>query len=479
MAFSDLREYLEKLEAEGELKRIKAEVDWNLEIGAITRRLIDLRGPAPLFEKIKGYPQGFRVLGNVVAATQPFLHGRLALALGLPRDTPIPSLIEEFVRRTEKGIKPKMVKSGPCKEVILKGNDIDLLKFPVPLIHGMDGGRYIGSWHTDITRDPDTGWVNWGMYRHMLHDKNSIGMLCDLSGQHGPWMYHQKYLARGKPMPMAVAIGTEPVCSIVAATAFPAQVAEVEMAGALNGCPVELVKCETIDLEVPATAEIILEGELTSELKLEGPFGEFTGYSAAEAAPRPVFKVKCITHRKEPILTMSNMGKPVDESSIVLSITMSANFVRELRARGIPFTGIYVPPPGMSVIVSCRSPYPGFVHTLSSIIWGSKPGINRPFIFLVGEDVDVTNMEDVIWCLTTRLHPVRGIHVIPRAPVSPLAPFITAEERRNRVGPNVVFDATFPVEWPPQEVPLIVDFERAWPQAIREKVLSRWQEYGF
>ena len=477
VALRDLREYVARLEAEGELRHVKTEVDWDLELGAISRRAIELRGPAPLFENVKGYPPGYRVLANLMSGTRP-AHGRLALAMGLPKETPILKLIEDFGDRGLNAIKPMIVNSGPCKEEIHVGDDVNVLEFPVPLIHGKDGGRYIGTWHIDVNKDPDTGWVNWGMYRHMVHDGKSLGWLAT-PYQHGPHIYYQKYEARGEPMPMAIAIGTEPLCSVAAATSFPSEVSEVEVAGGLRKAPVELVKCETIDLEVPATSEIVLEGMVyPGERRMEGSFGEFTGYDAGGRAARPVFRVQCITHRKDPILTMCNPGKGWEENDVVFTINGSATIRNELRSRGIPFKSVYVLPPSMSVVVSAKHQYHGYAHTLASAIWSMKGGINRPYIFIVGEDVDVTDPEDLLWCLTTRLHPARGIHVLNETPISPLTPFLSAEDKKRGTGARVIFDATFPYGWSEEERPIVVDLEHAWPADVRERVLARWAEYG-
>jgi 4-hydroxy-3-polyprenylbenzoate decarboxylase len=478
MAYADLREYIDRLEKEGELKRIKAEVDWNLELGAIMRRANDLREPALLFENIKGYPSDCKVLANVVGATKPNVFGRACLTMGLPMNTPAPEIIEEIVRRFENPIKPVLVERGPCKENIVKGEAIDVLKFPVPYFRQLDGGRFIGTWHTDITRDPDSGWVNWGMYRHMVHDGRSIGWLAN-PGQHGPRIYYQKYESIGKAMPMAIVIGTDPACALASISLVASHVNEVDLAGGLRGMPVELIKCETIDLEVPATAEIVLEGEvLPNERKLEGPFGEYTGYFASDKAPRPVFHVKCITHRNQPILPVSTPGKPFDDTTFVYSLCGSAALTTDLQKMGFPFKSLYLTPSMMAVIVSAKETYPGYVHTLSSAIWGSKVGIYRPVIIVVGEDIDVTNMDEVMWALTTRVHPVRDIHVKKRAPSHPLFPFLSPEERNSLSGAAVCYDATFPFEWK-EKTPKIADFEHAWPEGIRKLVISRWKEYGF
>jgi phenylphosphate carboxylase alpha subunit len=476
MPYRDLREFLEKLEAEGELARVAAEVDWNLEVGAITRRGLDLRLSALLFEHVKGYSRNYRLLGNLFGPTRPVAQGRLALAFDLPRTTLPLDIIADFRQRVVGRVKPKVVVGGPCQENVHLGDEVDLLEFPAPLVHGSDGGRYIGTWHVDVTRDPDTGWVNWGMYRHMVHDRRTMGLLAHPS-QHAGMMY-QKYEERGQPMPIAVAIGTEPVCSIVAATQIPTGVDEVEVAGAVRGEPVELVKCQTVDLKVPATAEIVIEGFVApDERRSEGPFGEYTGYQAGGVLSLPVIHVTAITHRHDPILTFSNMGKPWDEAGIISSIAVSAAIAQELERQNIPFKAVYAPPPDLGAIIAVES-RPGLGRAVASAVWASKPGQHRPFLFVVGEDVDVTNLEDVYWCLVTRLHPERGIHVEVGGPGHPLFPFLSSEERQELRGIRVLFDATFPAEWPTEDRPSIVDFEHDWPVEIREKVLTRWEEYG-
>ena len=478
MPYSDLREYMNRLEEKGELKRIKAEVDWNLEMGAIMRRASDLREPALLFENIKGYSPDYRVLANSVAASKTSAYTRCAIALDLPPDTHPLQIVDEMVKRISNPIKPVLVNKAPCKENILKGNDVDIYRFPVGFYRSIDGGRFIGTWHATINKDPDTGWVNWGMYRHQVHDKQTLGFLAH-PGQHGPGIYYQKYESRGNPMPIAIALGMEPCCTFVSQSMIGAYVNEVDIAGGLRGKPVELVKCETCDLEVPATSEIVIEGEvLPHERRDEGPFGEYTGYSASERGPRPIIHVKCITHRNKPILPVANPGKPFDDNTFIYAVCLSAALTTEIRKLGIPFKSLFITPETMAVIVSAKETYPGFVHTLSSAIWGSKTGIYRPTIIVVGDDVDVTKPEEVLWAMTTRMHPVRDIHVKKRAPSHPLFPFISPEERKDLVGAAVCFDATFPFEWK-DGAPKIVDFERSWPDNIKQLVLSKWKDYGF
>lgn len=475
MPYNDLRQFLDKLAAEGELHCIKAEVDWELEIGAITRRGIELQLPAIFFEKIKGFAPEYRVLGNLLTASHPIKQSRLSLALELPKDTPPLEVIEAFGRRMERRIKPKIVPTGPCKENILKGEDVNLWQFPTPLMHGGDGGRYIGTWHITVTRDPDSGWVNWGIYRHMIHDRNTMSML-SFPPQHGG-MHYLKYEACNEPMPVAVAIGTEPVCSIAADAQLPAEVDEADLVGGLRGEPIELVQCETNDLYVPATSEIVIEGFVRpKERKPDGPFGEYHGYRNFNPVNLPVIEVTCITYRNNPILTVSNMGKPWDEAGIISSVAQSAIVAAELKRQHIACTAVYCPAPDFGVIIAVKPQYAGYAHTVASAVWGSKVGIHRPYIFVVGDDVDVTNMEDVYWCLVTRMNPERNIHVQHNAPGHSLFPFLSREEREVRRGSRVMFDATFP---PDVEPPVIMDFKHGWPGEIQQQVLARWQEYGF
>lgn len=473
--YRDLRDFLAALRAEGELHTVSAEVDWDLEIGAITRLGIERGLPAMLFEHIKGYPEGYRVLANLLTATKPVKQGRLALGLGLPKDTPPSELIDEFGRRMKDRVAPREVTDGPCKRNVVLGDEVDLLRFPVPLLHAGDGGRYIGTWHLTISEDPDTGWVNWGIYRHMIHSRNSMSIL-SFPPQHGG-QHYAKYEARDEPMPIAIAIGTDPVCSIAADTQLPAGEDEASLAGALRGEPVELVKCETNDLYVPAGSELVVEGFVRPhERKLDGPFGEYTGYLGRDPVNVPIIDVSCVTYRDDPILTVSNMGKPWDEAGVISSIAVSAIVAADLRRKNIDCTAVYCPPPDFGVIIAVRPQYVGYAHTVASAVWGSKVGIHRPFVIVVEDDVDVTDLEDVYWCLVTRMNPERNIHVFRNTPGHSLFPFLTQAEREARRGSRVLMDATFPTD---EEPPLVLDFEHGWPPEVRQKVLDRWQEYGF
>jgi 4-hydroxy-3-polyprenylbenzoate decarboxylase len=484
MAITDLRDYLDTLEEYDELQRVQKEVDWHLEMGAITRRCYDLGAAAPLFENVKGYGRGYRALGAPLGASARAGHSlfaRTALALMLPPSATAKEIMRAYLERKETPIPPIRVQSAPCKENILVGADVDVLKFPIPLIHGGDGGRYIGTWHTVITKDPDSSWVNWGMYRLMVHDRDTLGCLFPMQ-QHIGQMY-QKYEAMNRPMPAAVAIGGQPVIPIVSCVQLPPYVNEVDVAGALQGAPIPLVKCESVNLEVPATAEIVLEGEvLPRERKAEGPFGEYMGYEAGKSSPKPIFKVRAITYRNEPILPFSNMGMPVHEGQTVTALIKGAEIYAELRKLGLPVKGVFCPPYGVGhmAVVATEVPFVNFARRVAHAVWATKPGLFTYYIVIVDTDVDPTNMEQVLHAITTKCHPVNGIHTVPHNPGFPvLLPFLPQKERLIGDAAGVIFDCTWPKDWPEETIPIKASFENLWPKEMQERVLKNWKLYGF
>lgn len=483
MAFKDLREYISKLEQEGELLRIKEEVDWNLEVSAIIRRSYDLQAPAPLFENIKGYPKGFRILGAPVSssASKGRFYARLAISLGLPPDTDVATIIEELAKAKHvKPLKPKLVKTGPCKENIQIGREVNLFKLPVPYIHPGDGGRYIGTWHTVVTRDPDTGWTNWGMYRLMVHDETSMGGPIAPS-QHIGMHYYEKYEARNQPMPFAVAIGTEPLIPLVSCFAVPPGTDEADIVGAMRGEPVEVVKCETVDLEVPATSEIVIEGMvLPHQRKEEGPFGEYTGYITSAREQTPIFNVTAITHRNDPILPVICTGAPV-EDHLALSIAQAADILDNLRSQGLPVKKVFIPPHSALhiVVISTETPSPNIAQLIANVVWANKSGACIPKIIVIEDDIDATNMDEVLWVFCTRNHPDKGIHKIPNPSAFHHWTFLSPKEKKSLNTTNVLFDCTWPKDWPKEFVPRKATLASLWPKDIQEKVLARWESYGY
>jgi len=478
MPFKDLREFIAKLEKEGEALRIEEEVDWNLEAGAILRRSAEQGLPAPFFQKIKGYPQGYRLFGNSAANFK-----RMAISMDLKPDTHPKELIEEYIRRRQKRIKPVLVNDGPCKENIHIGDEVNLLEFPVPMLHEGDGGRYIGTWHITISKDLESDWVNWGMYRSMLQSKNAVGILMASLGKHFWVLYTKGYLPKNKPMEVAIALGVEPISTMCAASPLPPGISEVEIVGGIRGEPVELVKCETIDLEVPATAEIVIEGEIRADDTMdEGPFGEFSGYMGGKRDPRPVIRVKAVTHRNNPILTCSCPGIPVDDNA-VFSLTKAAEILEALRKQEKPASNVFVPleTTHMVAIVSTnKARYPGVAEDIAHAIWTSgNIGHETPYIIVVEDEVDPFNLSEVFHTLITKCHPVRGIVRLERSPVISIIPWLSKEERISRLGAKAYFDCTSPLDWDPDDVPKRISFKQSYPSEVQQKALDIWHKYGY
>jgi 4-hydroxy-3-polyprenylbenzoate decarboxylase len=478
MAFKDLREFINTLEKEGELIKVKKEVDWREEAGAITRRCCEINGPATLFENIKDYPEGYRLAGGTQAS-----YRRIAIAMGINPDSSYTDIVEEYIKRSSRPIKPILVNNGLCKENIFIGEDVDLFRLPAPLIHANDGGRYISTWHFITVKDPDSDWVNWGMYRQMIVDeKNMTGVF--IRFQHMAGMFYEKFKPRNKPLEFATCIGTEPISALVASSSVPVGVSEVDIVGGLRESPVELVKCETVNLYVPATSEIVIEGEISpTELADEGPFGEYPGYLNEPRRPMPVYHVKAITHRNDPILTFSNMGMPIDEGHTSFGIHGSAQLTQELRKNGIPIKGVVnvVAESAIHLIaVSTETPYSGIPFKIASTIWNHKAGAWTPYVIVCDSDVDASNMNEVIHALATKCHPERGITIIKNTPQSLVFPASSLHEKLYSIGPKCLFDCTWPKDWPDTTpIPIKSSFNMLYSNEVKKKVLENWKEYGF
>jgi len=332
MSSRDLRTWIAQLEAEGELQRIKAKVDWDGEISQIIKKVYMQEGPALLFENIKDHEntRSRRLFTNGIGTL-----ARQNLMLGLPKDTLISETIKTIKTRIQEPIAPVRVSSGPVKENIVKGGDVDLFQLPVPKWHPLDNGRYINTFYGAVTRDPDTGVNNVGLYRGGIFSKNKIGVLLIPMKDWG--ILYSKYQQMGKPMPVAFVYGWDPAMLGVAGAPYRGH--EYDLIGAIRQEPVELVKCETSDIEVPASAEIVVEGTISpdpSTYETEGPFGEGGGFYG-EARKRPVVEVSCITHRNDPIFRGCLPGsRTPDEMGLTCHVSISAAAWDVLESQGIP-----------------------------------------------------------------------------------------------------------------------------------------------
>lgn len=445
-------------------------------MGAIVRHANEQRLPAPFLQKIKDYPDGFKILGTPLGTLS-----RIALAMDLDAETHPRTIIEQYLKKRAKPIRPVLVNKGSCKENIFTGDKIDLFNLPIPMIHQGDGHRYIGTFHLVIVKDLNSDWVNWSMQRVAVHDKNSLGLL-PLPSSHCGMIYYQGYEPRNKPMEIAIAIGTEPVSSFLAATPVPYGISEADIAGAIRGEPMELVKCETIGLSVPATSEIVIEGEiLPYERRDEGPFGEYTGYMATYRSPKPVIHVKAITFRNNPILTMTCEGVPCTDSHTIIGITKAAEFLEALRAQGMPVTGVWVPIEScdMLAVVATKVPFANIAGEIANIVWSTRAGRGTPFVIVVDDDVDPFNLGEVVHALTTKCHPYRGIVRAEHAVCNQLMPWASRYEHDHLLGGRAYFDCTWPKTWAAADTPKKSSLATLYPPEIQQKVLAMWNKYGY
>jgi len=476
MAFKDHRDFFELLDKEGELARVSQEVDWDMEVGAISRRNYECYGPCLLFENIKDYPKGYRI-SNGTSGTWP----RVALALGVPKDTPLKEIYRTYEEGLGKKIPPVTVEKSeaPCKENIMLDDEVDLYKLPAPMIHEGDGGRYIGTWDCVVCKDPETGWTNWGMYRFMVHTRNWLTGWPQSTSQLAK-IFRERYLPKNKPMPIAVVLGADPVSHIIATAPIPLQESEAEYAGGMGGAPIELVSCETSDLLVPANGEIVIEGELQPDkIAPDGPFGEYPGFRSGTMCEGLAVKVNAITHRNDPIVTMICIGIPPDDSSIAASLSAAVSMKKGLQQRGVPVTDVYVPPEGVThlIVVGVETGGPQVSRKVLDYFTARRVMTNKHIV--VGPDVDVFNMHEVLHAFTTICHPGRGIqYEWYEGRANSLTPFYSPEERMKLKGVSVVFDATWPPDWPQEIIPVKASFKGIYSSEIQQKVLDNWDKYG-
>ncbi len=487
-----LREFVDALAANGEVQPIDLEVDWNLEIGAITRHSYELRAPAPLFNTIKGIDKGFRVLGapGGLSARARHKYARVALALGHNADTPARRIIESLAdARDRPGIPPRFVASGPCKENRMVGPQVDLLRFPTPLIHGNDGGRYIQTFGMNIVKTPDGSWTNWSINRMMIHDRNTLTCLIPPNQHLG--MIHAKWKAIGKPTPVVVALGVEPALPYLGGMSAPEGVDESHILGALFGEPLEVVKAETVDLPVPATAEIVIEGHISHDEKLsEGPMGEYPGYLDKSAgSPKPVLHVSAVTYRNDPILPMVAAGPPVEENHTGWGMPHAAMCLSELRKAGLPVSCAW-----MVLESACHwmliavtpdwHEWTGLAsqelaRKVGEVIFPTKTGFGIPKILLVEDDFDFTDVGQVVWAFGSRAHPHHGEIYFEGEAQNNLPVFLDPEEKFSYHATKVVHNCLLADRFPPAARPVAADLAHSWPDHIRERVLRNWAAYGF
>ncbi len=445
---TDLRDFLAEVADCGELKRVTG-AHWDKEVGAVTEVLyrdkVD-KSPLLMFDEITGYPKGTRLIYGMLGSPL-----RLALGLGIAaedsRDRRGMLDLYRAKIKAQAPIPPRIVNTGPVMENIDRDDDVDLLKFPVPIHHELDGGRYIGTACGVVTRDPDTGRVNVGTYRVQVNGPN-IATSYISNGKQGR-IQRDKYLAAGKPCPMVIIVGIDPATYIAARYTLSDQVPELDWAGGLAGRAIDCIEGEVTGLPFPARSEIVLEGEVSpTETAPEGPFGEWTGYYAGGARQEPVITIKRVYHRDNPILTCAASQKPPHSHLFERCFIRSAGLLDSLEGAGIPdVKGVWVHQAGYGrtfVAISIKQRYFGHANQVGLVASQVNPtGYVGRYFVVVDDDIDPTDINDVIWAMGTRSDPKTDITTLDRCWSSRLDTMVTDDKLYNS---RVVIDACIPYE---------------------------------
>lgn len=470
MSYKDLRTYIKQLEESGNLRRIKAEVDWDSEIGAITREVYKRKGPAMLFENVRD---------SKIPLFCGAMHESRKYGMMFDCGEDIREQIDFLTVAMSNLIKPVMVDEGVCQENVLLGDEIDLGIFPAPKWHPMDGGRFIGTLGCCVTKDPDTNIRNVAIFRQQILSKNSIGFNCEQ--QNG--IHLRKYRDRGQPMPFATAIGVPPAVLPAAVSKSPYGVDEYEVAGGIAGEPIPLVKCRTVDLEVPADAEIVLEGYVSpnsDEWQPEGPYGEFTGHFSSDGpTKKPTGILTAITYRNNPILQGTSPGVGPNECSHAMTMAYTPSWRASLLAAGIPgVKDLNVMEMGCAsficVVSLSKHYYAG--NAQAAMFFLLSLGHFPKIVICVDDDVDVFNTDMVLWALASRTQPHRDVQItLPNTWGAALDPSIPEKIRKMPVSASsrMLIDATKYFKDDVTFSPMVVDDE-----AMRKFIASRWKEYG-
>ena len=410
--FGDLRGWIDALREAGELEEVTGEVDWDVEIGNLVRMIQGSGdGPALLFSNIRDYNTPDALCSRIFTGGQAS-YSRIAMMFGLPQDTPVRELVRICRTIFQDRVAPRVVKDGPVKQNVIAGDDIDLLRFPVPKWNRLDGGRYVLTYAGCVTKDPETDIHNVGIYRGMVSGPAEIPVLM-WRAQH--WGAHYaKHQERGDEMPVAYVMGWEPSLGFTAGAPVPRNVSEYDVMGAIRGEPVDLVECETVPLMVPATAEIVIEGWISTDpatFTEEGPYAEFTGYYAPERTRKHTTRVTCITHRDDPIFRGTVEGAipgSVGENPIMSSIQRSAVAWNALENAGVPgVVDVFGHPihAGANVNVAIRQTYRGQAKQVALALWGdSSSHVRYKHVTVVDEDIDIHDYEAVDWACAWRVN---------------------------------------------------------------------------
>ncbi len=492
MPLKDLRQYIDALRNLGEIQDVTQPVDLNLELGAITRRCYETGSPAPLFTRFSDHPGGFRILAAPAGVSrQPGLKfARVATSLELPPTSSGLDIVNAITSSLDlPPIDPVVVGSAACFENVAAGDDVDLGRLPVPLLHSGDGGRYLNTWGCIVARTPDGSWTNWSIARMMMLDgKRLTGIV---SPQQHVGMVAKMWADLGEPMPFALALGVEPAIPFVCGMPLPAHVSEATRLGAFLGRPVETVRCRTVELEAPASAEILVEGYLhLEEAAAEGPMGEFAGYLWTDGVERrPVYHVTAVSYRNNAILPVVAAGEPVEENHTTWGIPTAAQILHQLRAAGISATAAWLPLEAALhwLVVTVPRDWRrrsniedgvALCRRIGETVFHSKAGAVIPKIIVLNDDIDPTDNNELIWAFATRCHPLLGTVSFEHSPAAPLLAFLRQSEKSSSATGKVVYNCLPPDEWG-EALPVRCSFRHGYPEEIVQRVIARWNDYGF
>ncbi|UCG66174.1 MAG: UbiD family decarboxylase [Deltaproteobacteria bacterium] len=472
MRFDDLRDWIKESEELGELKRVE-HADWDVEIGTIVDLYQEKMGlPALLFDKIKGYPPGYRILANSLTSIK-----RIALTLGLPPEATALDIVKLWLDylRNFNLVPPRVVEKGPILENVQEKDDINLLAFPAPKWHELDGGRYLGTGCVVIMKDPDSDWVNLGVYRVQVFDESTLSVMIS-KGKQGS-IIMQKYWDSGQPCPVAISFGHDVLLYLVGGMEIPYGVCEYDVCGGLRGEPVEVIKGTKTNLPIPATGEIVIEGEIHPDqfVESEGPFGEWTGYYAGGRKPQPKINVKAVLHRDNPIILGAMPRVPPNDDTYYRGFLRSAAVWDELEKAGVPgIQGVWAHEAGggrFMLTVSIKQLYPGHAKQAGLIASQCHSGgyANR-ITLVVDDDIDPANTNEVIWVLCTRTDPREDVEILKRCWSTRLDPMSYPEEARV-LNSRMVIDACRPWERLDTFSPVVRPSTE-----LKDKVIEKWRD---
>lgn len=470
-----LEPWLSKVEEIGEVKHITAEVDPILEMSTITYMSgKQVGGPTLLFENIKGHP-GQRVLFNPFGSSL----NRVALAVREePGQTPI-ELVKTMSEKMKRRLPPKEIdpKKAAVNQNIETGDKVDVTKFGAPQMWPLDGGRYIGTADAVITHDPHLDRINLGTYRQMIQGPNQVGFYA--SPGKDAVLDRERYWAMGKPAPVAAAYGIDPLLFLVSATTFPKDISEYEYFGGINGAPIEVFKSDITGLTLPANAEIIIEGfSYPDKTAAEGPFGEFTGYYGRPGGATPYIEIKAIRYKNKPILTSALMSDgPSNECGLMWGMAKAAKIWADLDSMGVPgVKGVWSPPEGAGwgfTVVSIEQRYAGHAAQVGALAAQCMGGAYfSKYIVVVDDDVDPSNMQEVIWAMVTRSRPAQSIDILRETWSTYLDPSQNPPEIRPW-GSKCIINAC-------KEFKFIKSFSQRnlLKKEMYDSVCARWKELG-